>query len=219
MTDFNEVQKRLLKVSELAHFHGLRHKGLSGTICEDLLLRMLRKSVPELKFDRGVIKFGDRSMCGEELKANDLSTQLDVIIYRGRPLYRSAGDAVVHIDDVKGVLEIKKWAFPKMLSQVGRKVRKMRSRFQKRSGRRIRIFFVAFRFHDRHRPLNWSLHAKKLQTSNAFCFSGHYSRVNGANLYPWEESWWGKFDAYPYAGQYERLVKSIRSLQTKHNIR
>jgi len=46
MENFNEIQKELVEFSERIHEVGIRHTGLSGTICENLLIKALRNSIP-----------------------------------------------------------------------------------------------------------------------------------------------------------------------------
>lgn len=209
MEDFNTTQKRLIEAAERAHYYGLRHKGLSGSVCEDALIDALRESVPSLHFDRGVIKFADRNIFGNDLKTENLSTQLDIIIYSGEPIYKAGGNAVVHADDVLGVIEIKKWANPKMITYLSTCI----TDTEKKISKKIRTLFVAFRFHDRSRNgVTWRTQIKNFPTPYSYCFSGTFSRENKVNLYPWEEKWWSTFDTYTYAGEYEKMVREISEM-------
>lgn len=213
MNRWNRIQSKLVRRSEEPHFHGLRHKGLSGTICEDLLIKELRRAIPALRFDRGVVKFVNPTIRGNELKAEDLSSQFDIIIYRGKPVYHSAANAVIYAGNVLGVIEVKKWAYAEMLLVIRRDLVGLAELFTKKTGHRIPSFFVAFRYHDGQRGLrSWNLVRRQLPTKYTFAFSGHYSRQEGQNLYPWMERWWKHFESYVYANQYERLVSAIQNL-------
>src|SRR3989442_789656 len=108
--DFNETQKWLVEKSERVHEAGIRHKGLSGTICEDLLMEKLRISIPELNFGGGIVKFGNPEVKGAKLREENLSSQIDIIIYHEQPAFELEKSVVVKISNVKGIIEVKKWA-------------------------------------------------------------------------------------------------------------
>jgi hypothetical protein len=214
MEDYNQTQKNLVENAERAHFYGIRHKGLSGTVCEDLLIEALRQSIPSVQFDRGVINFGGRKPANDEpVKSSDLSKQIDIIIYRGQNLYKIAGVAVVHIDDVLGVIESTKWGTQKKIDGLA----VLERRLTQESARDIGAFFVAFRFHDRKRGDNWFVRIKHLPRSiRGYCFAGEYGRHKGKNLYPWQESWAENFADCPYAGQYQKFVEAIEELSARN---
>ena len=209
----NFVQKKLIKQAELAHAHGLRHPGLSGTICEDLLLKTLRTLLPQFNFDRGIIKFGDVNKIGNDLKKGNLSTQFDIIVYKNKPLYREADSVIVHSDNVLAVIEVKKWITLKMFSDLKESINKIKKNYKNKTGRELKFILVAFRCHDRGKGIEWwKEHVKILPTKYSVCFSGNFSHKNGVNLYPHEEKWWKNFDQYSYAGQHNCLINYIRSL-------
>lgn len=210
---FNATQQSLIKQAELAHANGLRHSGLSGTICEDLLIRSLKKSLPNLNFSRGIIKFGDRNIIGADLKKDNLSTQFDVIVYKNQPIYQEAENVVVSSDDVLAVIEVKKWITLKMFGDLNANIGDILKNYRIKTKKDIAFFLVAFRCHDRHKGFAWwQEHVKILPTKFSFCFSGNYSSEDGRNLYPHEEKWWNDFGNYSYAGQYEKLVVCIKDL-------
>lgn len=217
MDRYNQIQKDLVRICEEAHYHGLRHKGLSGTICEDALMGQLRLAAPEFKFDRGVIKFGKN--IGEDLDVEDLTTQIDIIIYKGNPIYESQKHVVVNASDVLGVIEVKKWSHPKKLKPEEKmtiNLLEIKKQFKDKLNKNLGLFFVSFRFHDRKiKDVGWFTESEQLPF-NAYCFFGTYSSVRGRNNYPWEEGErWEKFDDIllnPYSGQFANLVEQVAKL-------
>lgn len=213
--NFNKTQKHLVEMSERAHEAGFRHKGLSGTICENLLTETLRKDVPEFCFDRGVISFATNPS-SNSVSTKDLSPQMDIIIYDGEPSARIGDHVIVHKSQAKGIIEVKKWLYPHSLfraqAQLGQ-IKKLTERFAE-TKYKIVPFLVTFRFHDRQRiERNWFTETKDFGIKNRYCFFGKYSSINGTNLYPWQEKYWEDFDSCQYAGQYERLVRDIKALK------
>lgn|SRR3989338_2273758 len=216
MDKFNITQKELVEACEKVHYEGLRHKGLSGTICENLLIRALRKEFPDLHFDRGVIKFSDTNVKGEELNSNDLSAQLDIIIHRSIPVFEIEDSVVVHASQVLGIIEVKKWTYPKMLSpnsDLIKNIKAIQDRLVKYSKKATSVFFVTFRFHDRvNKSVNWFTNKDNLPSKYTYCFFGAFSHRDRKNLYPWEEPRWKDFENDPYAGQFKQLVHDINEL-------
>lgn len=217
MDKFNSIQKELVKVCEEAHYYGLRHKGISGTICEDELIHRLRDLLPEFNFNRGVIKFSDKQ--GDDLKTDDLSTQIDIIIYKGDPDYYSNGQMVIRASNIVGVIEVKKWLYPKKLKKeekLTQNLLDLQRQFNERINRDVTIFIVTYRFHDRKiKKIDW-FSERNILPFDSFCFFGTFTSANGKNNYPWEEGdRWEKFDDFmfnPYAGQLEKLIKSIAKI-------
>lgn len=209
----NSIQKALIKKAELAHANGLRHPGLSGTICEDLLIKSLIKSLPGIRMSRGIIKFGDLNIIGSNLHKDNLSTQFDIIIYKNKPIYREGGNVVVASSNICAVIEVKKWVTLQMFGELRDSINKIKGNFKIKTGREIPFILVAFRCHDRGQGIKWwNDHSAKLSAKCAVCFSGNYSHKNGRNLYPYEEVWWTNFDEYSYNGQYDELVKQIKMM-------
>ncbi len=212
MEESNKIQRDLIEQSERPHFEGLRHAGLSGTICENALIKALKKSVPSLNFNRGMIKFCKKDLVGAGLKGGDLSTQIDIIIYKGEPLYRTVDDyVIVHISNVLGVVEVKKWSYPKMIEVIKNSLGEMKDKLISLGFPNIEMFFVSFRFHDRKKtPQSWFSQITSIPDFiHSYCFAGGFLAKGGINNYPWQETWWDDFDNYRYAGQYAKLIRNI----------
>lgn len=211
---FHKQQKKLVLRCETAHKFGLRHKGLSGAICENLFMDELRKSLPSLRFDRGVIRYAQRE--GWKLTKEDISSQIDIIIYQRRPELKIIGKHVsVPIKDVLGVIELKKWSFPKMLSPNGslsKSLLKLGRILKQKSSKDIPVFFVSFRFEDRvQKKRGWGNISSQFPV-NSYCFFGRSTRKNGNDLYPNKEEIWNKPEEWGcYKGQYKQLIKDIRA--------
>lgn len=214
--DYNATQKWLVENCERMHEAGIRHTGLSGNICEDMLMEKLRLSIPDLKFSRGVIKLGFHKQDNAWVESEDLSTQIDVIVYAGEPDYELEGCVVIPLSKTRGIIEVKKWSTPKMLrpeESVASKLMVLKREFAAKSTVQIPVLFVTYRFHDRStKDVNWFTESKGFPADRSYCFYGGLARNEKRNLYPWEESTWGSFNECPYAGQYEKLVSVIRAL-------
>jgi len=141
---------------------------------------------------------------------------LDVIIYKGKPIFTTEGNVVVHIRDVLGVIEVKKWTHPKMLvknSKLNKNIKNLQLILSRYSDKKIPLFFVTFRFHDRiTNSNNWFNNKKDLSAQYAYCFFGAFSRDRNRNIYPWEEHRWKNFEKDPYASQFKQLVNDITAL-------
>ncbi|MCK4540450.1 hypothetical protein KAU09_04840 [Candidatus Parcubacteria bacterium] len=213
MDKYNSIQKKLVELCERPHYCGIRHPSLSGTICEDLLIGYLRDLISGLKFNRGVVSFADKNKRGVELKKEDFSTQQDIIVYRGQPIWYIERIAIVHISQVVCVIEVKKWTTPNALrleSKQGKKLARVKQQFDKYS---VPSFYVTYRFHDRlHNGVSWESESKKFFIDNAYCFFGKYTAQGNRNRYPWEESGWNDFNT-PCRGQFEKLVNDIKKLK------
>jgi hypothetical protein len=196
MKSFDEIQKWLVEQSERAHKEGIRHAGLSGTICENLLMLELRKSVPKLNFDGGVIKFCKGKINNTK---HDVSKQIDIIIYKGKPIYDIFGTIVVHSSQVLGAIEVTKWTEPKEFRKVVSSLQREEAELKNKSKKKLRLFYVTFRASNNLRPSKFKSHIR-----HGYCF---YGRTSGS--YPWEARW-KNFSIY--AGQYEKLVKDVKKL-------
>lgn len=190
----NEVQKELVELCERAHESGFRHPGISGTICEKILIEQLKKEFPHLNFGTGVVLLSKEK--GHKLKKSDYSSQIDIIVYKGNPEYEQTGFVAVHVENVFLVLEVKKWALygDKGLSGYKKKIGEIREKIEKP------ILFVAFRFHGKTE--------KKLKNTLEEIADGVYvfSSWSKNNRYPWEIE-----PHYPL-DEYRRLIGDIRSL-------
>lgn len=211
---YNQTQKQIVELCEKANYYGIRHKGLSGTVCEDVLTNALKRDVADFKFGRGVIKFSKN--LGADIKTkNDLSPQIDILIYKGEPIINIHNTVVVDISQVAGIIEVKKWLFPKNMSRAQETIGKLKlliEELKNKTSKEVKIFLVAIRFHDRFTiDVNFFSELKKYPASNTYCFYSHYSKdVNGKILFPWEDKDWDNFNESMYAKQYEKLVNDIR---------
>lgn len=206
----DQIQKKLVEISERAHQAGITHTGLSGMLCENILIAELRKALPGFNFDRGVVRFNTDQATH---KKEGLSSQIDVIIYRGKPLFAADGVVAVPVGQVLGVIEVKKWIYPKMLTLLKESIKNIHKIFKEKSGRPIPIFLVAFRIHERKaKNRGWFYKQSNFPTPYKYAFFGKFSRADKRILYPWEEEIWSKFDSSPYAGQFNKLVSDIKSL-------
>lgn len=207
MTKYNQIQKQLVETCERLHYNGIRHKGLSGTACEDLLILELRKHFPELKCNRGVIKFKDTSF-GADLHDGDISTQLDIIIYKNKELYESCESVVVHTSNVVAVIEVKKWIKPTKNPAAQGLIDNLEK--VKKSIPSIPLLLVSFRVSCRRDDKNWYQEVKGYNNGDVYCFSGTYTVDKGVAKYPWEEKDWNDFENTPYANQFEKLINDIK---------
>ena len=218
MENFNEIQKELVEFSERIHEVGIRHTGLSGTICENLLIKALRNSIPELNFDMGIMKFCDYKLVGRDIdKKKDLSSQMDIIIYDGKPIKKIDETAIIHISQVLGVVEVKKWSSPKMFelnSKFIKKILGLKKLLKEKLNHEIPIFFVTFRFHDKMKSENWFSIIKNIPI-NAYCLFGTFSKSpeDKKYCYPWEELNWNNFEKNDYSNQFQKLVDEINNLR------
>lgn len=209
MKNYNQIQKDLVRICEEAHYHGVRHKGLSGALCEDALIRVLKEEFPNLGINRGVIKF-DSSKLGNDLKTQDLSTQFDIVIYKNKPFYISEGVVVIERQNTLAVIEVKKWIHPNENSRADNLIRNNKK--VKNILGDIPLFLVAYRAYT---PLDlyiWNHRFIKYGVDDVFIFFGNYSSEKGKNFYPWEEKIWENFEKSPFAGELERLIGSINNL-------
>lgn len=221
MEEHNRIQKKLVEDCETVHKIGIRHSGLSGSICENLLLKQLRKSIPELNFDRGIIKCCNPKSKGHDIKNDgDLSGQIDIIIYNGNHLRKIEDVVVVHKDNVFGAIEVKKWTQPSMLKSKNSVYKKI-SNTKKLLKNEVPLFFVTFRYHDRVKDeTNWFKKIEHFSTKYAYCFYGNWRHFKGESRYPWEKDnppeeikKWDNFEEdCPYHGQYNQLVDDIKEL-------
>ena len=192
--NMQQVQDGIVDFSERLHKLGLRHSGLSGQLCEQLLKRELVKDT-HLQYTTGQII----------LDNGKSSPQIDLIMHQTRienAICSISKDInVVPLHDVVGVVEVKKWTFPKMAASIAESM----AAIQKSIGWDIPLFHVSIRHKDRHSFQNWESFREGLTGIHCFCFYGAYHSKNGKAIYPFEETERG----LSYNGQYEALVRSI----------
>ncbi|MCK5211134.1 hypothetical protein KAJ89_00370 [Candidatus Parcubacteria bacterium] len=210
---YNQTQKQIVELCERANYYGIRQRGLSGTVCEDVLINALKRDLPEFNISRGVIKFSDN--VGVDIKTKeDLSPQIDIILYKGEPEYSVHNTVVVKVGQVAGVIEVKKWLFPKNMHRAQKTVEnliKLIESFKYKTDHNVKVFLVTIRFHDRlYKNVNFFTELEKYPGSNTYCFYGKYTRNNRKIRFPWKEDDWSDFEKCNYAGQYEKLVNDIK---------
>ena len=192
--DMQKVQNEIVDYSERLHKLGLRHSGLSGQLCEQLLKRELTKDT-QLFYTTGQVTSGNRKS----------SPQIDLVIHK-KPIHNeitklSKDVNVVPRYDVVGIIEVKKWTFPKMALDIAKKMTVIR-RYVKAD---IPLIHVSIRHKDRHTFVKWEDFERNMKGIQCFCFYGTYRSKNGKAIYPFEEKERGK----SYDGQYEALVNFI----------
>ncbi len=217
--DFNKIQKELVQECERLHCVGVRHTGLSGFACENLLMEKLRKSIPDLKFDRGIIKICKEETTGRSIKKDDISPQIDIIIYQGKEIFKYEGFVIVHKENVLGVIEVKKWtskqAFKQALDEENSSDKK-KTNLQKLQiikgllGCKP-IFYVSFRAWGNDEDWFRAIENLKDNGIKFYCFYGAVRK----GKYPWEEKRWENFENKEdnrYIGQYKELIENIQKL-------
>lgn len=199
-TIYNSRQKLLVEKCERFHEKGINHGSLSGSLVEDLLITFLREDIKGFNFFKGQIRSGNESSCQIDIIICDDSFKQDEV-FRFFKNYIN----VVPLENVKGVIEVKKWANPKMLSKKG-SLQSVKNEFEKFAPH-IPYMFVAFRFHDRVKEKKYFEDFNETNI-DSFCFYG-----GNTGVYPWDEDEWDNFDTQcHYCDEYERLVTSIKSL-------
>lgn len=218
MNKFNSQQKKLVEFVEKVHETGIRHGGLSGTLCEDYLITSIINNIDQLSFCRGqiILPSNNREVIS--------SPQFDIIIYDKAYKTNIIADYLpwsltnaIPLKYVKGVIEVKKWSSGKMFdwnSGVNASIRN----FRKNVSNSLPYFFVSYRVFDRHDVTlkTWYELTRKLQTKYAYCFFGQFTRnkEESCNRYPWQEEGWDVFKTI-YDGQYQKLIKDIKLLCLK----
>jgi hypothetical protein len=195
-------QIELVEFSEKIYHSGLRHTGINGSLYEDILIKFLREDIPQFDFFKGQIKNDSNS-----------SSQYDIMICKkGTPQNSYLKDVNHYINIIErknclGVIELKKWAYPKMLSRDG----VIQSAYYsfKKDYPELRYFFVTLRFKDRKKNIEktWSILKQELTIDGKFCFFGRTDPKDMEWKTPWNEEIIKKHEAYD--GEYENLLKAI----------
>lgn len=200
------MHKRQIEIVEFSEkiFHsGLNHKGLNGSLYEDLFLKILREEIPELDFYKGQIREMDKSSPQYDIVICRKDTPKIDFLQKVNPLIN-----LVPLKDCIAVIELKKWANPKMISPDG-DIQKAYSKF-KAAYPHLKYFFVAIRFKDRKTGnSNWQNLKHGLNVDGKFCFFGRTDLINREWIYPWTDELISKFEAY--YGEFERLINDIRN--------
>jgi len=206
----NNHSRRQIEIVEFAakvYHSGRRHTGINGTLYENKLLQYLRADVPELDFYRGQIRNDKES-----------SSQYDIIICKKgvkQEKYLEEVDLNVNIvdkSDCYGVIELKKWAHPKMISENGPiniAYKKFNIEFPS-----LKYLFVTFRFKDRKKLINknWYVLSKSLDIDDKFCFFGNVYNSDEEWKFPWNKQSRVIERNNHYLGEYERLIGTLKDI-------
>jgi len=140
MTDYQRIQLDIIVKSEKPHEFGLRHRGISGSICSWILRDFLRKEFPHTNFDEGIVCKAKRK--GSYL-SDQFSPQVDIIVYHGDPWEKLYEYVVVPTKNVFLIIEVKKWISKGDVNKSDIKINSQISKF--RNVLNKPIFLVAFR--------------------------------------------------------------------------
>lgn len=213
MNYYNKRQIEIVEFAEQVYHSGLRHKGINGSLYEDKLISYLREDIVNYTFFKGQIISG-------EGKERDISTQIDIIICKKGTkqldFLKSTSQIInaVNLKDCLGVIEVKKWGFPKMISVNGN-IEKSYNNFKNKYPE-LSYFFVSLRFKDRKtkKGYNWTELSKSLNTDASFCFYGRVDDAEKEWEFPWEAHNIDKHSEY--FGQYENLIHKIKELKNEN---
>lgn len=200
-------QVEIVEFSEKVYHLGLRHKGINGSLYEDLFIQILREELPHLAFYKGQIRGGIKS-----------SPQYDIMICKKdtpQPDFLRKVSSFVNIVDQQncyGVIELKKWASPKMISKT-EEIQHACNEFKKRHPK-LKYYFVTLRFKDRKNGQdNWTTLKSELEVDDKFCFFGR-TEHSDKEWEPWTPELIKKHEAYN--GEFERLVEVISNIAPSH---
>lgn len=200
-------QIELVEFSEKVYYNGLRHKGINGCLYEDIFIKYLREDIPELAFFKGQIKTGTKT-----------SSQYDIIICKNRTPQKDFLKGInpyiniVEQADCLGVIELKKWGHPKMISTLGN----INNCYQQFNGKHSNLtyIFVCFRFKDRKKSnyKTWEVCKSELLFNDKFCFWGNVHHENSEWIFPWKDNEKMINTNSYYLGEYHELIKTISKL-------
>jgi len=207
---YNLRQLEIVEFSERVYHEGLRHKGINGSLYEDILIKFLREDLPDLCFFKGQIR-----------DERYLSSQFDIIITKKNTqqteFIKSVNPyvSIVERDKALGVIELKKWGNPKMISQGG----KIDTEYQKfkRHFPELDYLLVCLRFKDRINKThnNWESLKDNIQSDGKYCFFGRVSDKNQEWIFPWIKNKVLQKENEMYLNQYEKLIEQIKTLHNK----
>ncbi|RLD55957.1 MAG: hypothetical protein DRJ01_15920 [Bacteroidetes bacterium] len=204
---YNLRQLEIVEFSEKVYHEGLRHKGINGSLYEDILIKFLREDLPNLCFFKGQIK--DKRY---------FSSQFDIIIAKKTmqqtEFIKSINPyvSIVKREQALGVIELKKWGNPKMISPGG----KIDTEYQKfkRHFPELDYLLVCLRFKDRINTThnNWESLKDNIQTDGSYCFFGRVSDKNKEWIFPWIKNETLLKENEIYLNQYEKLIEQIKNV-------
>lgn len=204
---YNLRQLEIVEFSERVYHEGLRHKGINGSLYEDILIKFLREDLPDLCFFKGQIR-----------DERFFSSQFDIIIAKKKTPQTefikriNPYVSIVKRDKALGVIELKKWGNPKMISKGGKidtEYQKFKSQFPE-----LEYLFVCLRFKDRINKThnNWESLKDKIQTDGSYCFFGRVSNKNKEWIFPWIKNETLLKENEIYLNQYEKLIEQIKNV-------
>lgn len=102
MNKYKLRQIELVEFGERVYHLGLRHKGINGSLYEDILIKYLREDIPEFTFFKGQLKSDEKIspqydilICKKETKQPEFLTEISNII------------SVINPNDCLAVIELK----------------------------------------------------------------------------------------------------------------
>ncbi|MBE7654019.1 hypothetical protein [Tenacibaculum finnmarkense] len=204
---YNLRQLEIVEFSERVYHEGLRHKGINGSLYEDILIKFLREDLPDLCFFKGQIRDN-----------RNYSSQFDIIIAKNTTkqteFIKSINPyvSIVEKGQALGVIELKKWGNPKMISQGGKidiEYQKFKKNFPE-----LDYLLVCLRFKDRINKTdnNWESLKENIQADGKYCFFGRVSDKNKEWVFPWTENKVLLKENENYLNEYENLIERIKTL-------
>lgn len=204
---YNSRQLEIVEFSERVYHEGLRHKGINGSLYEDILIKFLREDLPELCFFKGQIRDNRHFSSQFDIIIAKKGTQQTEFIKNINPYV-----SVVERKQALGIIELKKWGNPKMISKNGR----IDTEYQKfkESFPELTYLLVCLRFKDRINKThnNWESLKNNIQSDGSFCFFGRASDKNEEWIFPWNENKILLTENEIYLNQYEKLIRKIKTL-------
>jgi hypothetical protein len=204
---YNLRQLKIVEFSERVYHEGLRHKGINGSLYEDILIKFLREDLPDLCFFKGQIIDETRSSSQFDIIIAKKGTQQTEFIKNINPYV-----SIVEKEQALGVIELKKWGNPKMISQGG----KIDTEYQKfkKNFTELDYLLVYLRFKDRINKThnNWESLKENIKADGKYCFFGRVSDKNKEWIFPWTENKVLLKENEIYLNEYENLIERIKTL-------
>ncbi|TRX34976.1 hypothetical protein FNW52_12605 [Flavobacterium sp. ZT3R18] len=201
----NNRQIELVEFSEKIYHSGLRHTGMNGSLYEDIFIQFLREDLPQFAFFKGQIVHENITSLQYDIMICKKETPHEEFLRKVNPYVN-----IVNRKNCLGVIELKKWSFPKMILSDG-VIQNSYTSF-KNSFPELKYFFVSLRFKDRKNDLQktWINLKTQLNTDGNFCFFGRTEPKDEEWLFPWRTEIINKHEAY--FGEYENLIQTISDI-------
>lgn len=196
MSIYDHLQMDLVVRCEKPHEFGLRHRGISGDICNKLLRDFLGQEFPRLSFDTGVTTPREKKGDWFPAASEELSPHCDIICYIGPPFEQIYDYIVVPLKFVLFTIEVKKWVWPLDLRDPERGYNKQVQGVRQFTGKPIGL--VCYRHEGKYQDL-----MKNSVADATFLFSTQ------SRDYPDYAP--DFFDNCLHKGELERLVNWVRS--------